>query len=314
MRRCFLALVLVVCLLSTTACGSDNGTDVTTTTTTTKGSTTMSQTTSNTTAPRITFAKPSVTQASTTASAATTTKHPGYRKDDGWRSHPQDYKLIAITFDGPPDNATLDEYSNVMRVINAVHACGGGSALFNVPPHNLERYGTAQMRYALDCGFELAIYPRDAAQLGKLSADEQRAVIKDGIDALQKHLGYTPKSLRPAYLSTNADTYTVCRELGLYMQIGNYYSNYPAYASGGYFYNLEGTGLDKRTDPNALLEHAHDGTFWILHPHGAGTPDAVEEALPQLYDQGFRFCTVSEIFKYKSQMPIPGKSYGEVRD
>jgi peptidoglycan/xylan/chitin deacetylase (PgdA/CDA1 family) len=298
-------------MLFATACTSGETTD---TTTTTKGSATMNQTTteSKSTAKPFTFATPA---ASTTKStAATTTKHPGYRKDDGWRSHPQDYKLIAITFDGPPDNATLDEYSNVMRIIDALHACGGGSALFNVPAHNLEAHGTAQIRYALDRGFELGIYPRNATQLGKLSAEEQRAVIQDGLDALKTHLNYTPKSLRPAYLSTNPETGRVCRELGLYMQIGNYYSGYQPYAEGGYFYNLEGTAADKSTDPNALLQHAHDGTFWILHPHGKGTPDALEEAIPQLYDQGFRFCTVSEMFEYKNQTPELGKSYGEVRN
>ncbi|MBO5913584.1 MAG: hypothetical protein J6Q76_08965 [Clostridia bacterium] len=44
-----------------------------------------------------------------------------------------------------------------------------------------------------------------------------------------------------------------------------------------------------------------DGSILCMHSTNSSgvTPDALAIALPELYEQGYRFCTVSELFKFR---------------
>ena len=258
---------------------------------------------------------PQVAATSDNAKPALDPTHPSYRPDDGWRTHPEDYKLIVITFDGFPDSGDITKQTNVKRMIDAVYNCGGGSAIFDTRADTITNHGMAQPKYAMDRGFELGIYVNDpvderdpnrdgVAQLAYYPIEEQRALIKNVYDTILEKTGVAPKWLRPPYLHANEDTRTVCAELGIGMLSGGYSKYHP---DGNGYYSTEGKGLSVEN----YVACGYDGTFWISHPHAGGAP-YLEQALPILYDMGFRFCTATEMLEYRNVTMEAGKSYGQV--
>ncbi len=239
-------------------------------------------------------------------------------KDDPWREHPQDFKLIATTFDRPDfSNSTI----NIERLIAAMeeYDC---SATLNVAGESLAADSSTRERQiellqeALDKGFEIGSYTWGndtwATTKDELNARTYAEIyqhLNDTQSIVKETLGVTPKSLRPPYLLSNANVVKAARELGLSIITGNYHWGWGANAS----YTLEAThdGI-KGATYETLTTNAHDGAIWILHAHQASTISAVEEALPALYEQGYRFCSVSDLFRYNSVSMIAGESYAEV--
>ena len=143
-----------------------------------------------------------------------------------------------------------------------------------------------------------------------MSAQEQRDVIKKGVDVLKDKLNYTPKFVRPPYLSFDNDTTKrACQSLGLYAVSAGHSSLAPGNGSYGPVDRPDENG---KTDVEYMVSCAYDGTIWVLHPAGESMPESFEKALGQIYDKGFRFCTVSELFEYRGKTPELGKCYTEV--
>ena len=249
-----------------------------------------------------------------TDSAGNTASRSGYlaSKTDDWRLHPQDFKLIATTFDCPERT----DSAKTQSIIDAL-AAQNGSATLNVSGESLAE-GSAKresqielLTYALENGFEIGSYTWNnstwgstKAELNTRTKEQITKYIADTQAVVQEALGVTPQWLRPPLLLTNATVTEVCTEQNLAIFTGNISWRD---APGGYF--LEVDGQDTYTD---LMANARDGAVWILHPSVAGTPEAYNEAIADLYNQGYRFCTMTELVTYNGKTIEAGVTYNEV--
>ncbi len=230
-----------------------------------------------------------------------------------WRTHPQDYKHIAITFDRPD---FTDGTGKIEQVIAALHALGGAATL-NVAGESLVRGSPtrnsqiALLKEAIANGFEIGSYSwgndswattkaeleaRTYAQLEKAIVDTQTVV--------QHTLGVTPCFLRPPYLLNNALVADICRKNGLSLVMGN---SSRAHAPAGYV-----TEEQRGATRDLLLGNAYHGAIWILHAHRPTTVCALLEALPVLHRRGYRFCTVSQLLAYNGVEREAGRAYAEI--
>lgn len=204
---------------------------------------------------------------------------------DDWRTHPQDFKLIAFTFDDAPsysgagDNATT-------KIIDTLYRYEGAGTLF-INGNTLEYNGTGLLEYALENGFELGNHTYSHPKLPELTKDGIREEIVKVNDMVYKKLGVTLKYMRPGYGAVNSDVYDITTELGMPVILWNGTSG-----------DTE-SGITAEGAKNKILSVASDGGIILCHGWSDVTAEALEDACYQLYAEGYRFVTVSELFKYK---------------
>ena len=234
-------------------------------------------------------------------------------KDDDWRLHPQDFKLIATTFDRPD---FTDGTGKMEAIIEALYA-QGGSATLNVAGESLAE-GSAKresqialLRDAIEKGFEIGSYTwgnatwaTNASELAARTKEELIKYISDTQAVVQETLGVTPEYVRPPYLISNSTVTEVCKELGLSIVTGN--TSWRDFKAG---YTLEESG---GVTFDSLTQHARDGAIWIIHAHNGNAPTEYPRAIAYLYEQGYRFCTVAELLEYNGWTRKPGVTYSEV--
>ena len=252
---------------------------------------------------------------SKTDSASSTAERVTYlpNKDDDWRLHPQDFKLIATTFDRPD---FTDGTGRMETIIEALVA-QGGSATLNVAGESLAE-GSAKresqialLRDAIEKGFEIGSYTwgnstwgYSSAELNARSKEELLKYIGDTQTVVQETLGVTPEYMRPPLLLTNDTVREVCKELGISLVTGNY--SWRDFKSG---YTLEETG---GVTFESLTHYARDGAIWIIHAHNGDAPTEYPRAIEYLYEQGYRFCTVADLMEYNGMTREAGVTYSEV--
>lgn len=234
-------------------------------------------------------------------------------KDDDWRLHPQDFKLIATTFDRPDFSDGTGKMESIIEAL----AAQGGSATLNVAGESLAE-GSAKrdsqialLSDAIDKGFEIGSYTwgndtwgYSKDELNARTEEELTRYIADTQTVVQETLGVTPEYLRPPLLLSNETVIGICKDLGISIVTGNVsWRDFPT----GYTLEVDGTATY-----DSLTTHARDGAVWILHAHNGDTPTEYIRAIADLYDQGYRFCTVAELMEYNGQTREAGKSYGEV--
>ena len=234
-------------------------------------------------------------------------------KDDDWRLHPQDYKLIATTFDRPD----FTDGTGKMEAIIEALAAQGGSATLNVAGESLAE-GSAKresqialLRDAIEKGFEIGSYTwgnntwgYSAAELNARTKEELLKYISDTQAIVQETLGVTPEFLRPPLLLSNDTVREICKELGISIVTGN--TSWRDFKSG---YTLEESG---GVTFDSLTQHARDGAIWIVHAHNGNAPTEYPRAIEYLYGQGYRFCTVADLLAYNGWTREAGVTYNEV--
>ncbi|MBP3392781.1 MAG: polysaccharide deacetylase family protein [Clostridia bacterium] len=234
-------------------------------------------------------------------------------KDDDWRLHPQDFKLIATTFDRPD---FTDGTGRMETIIEALVALDG-SATLNVAGESLaEGHAKRESQIALltdaiSKGFEIGSYTwgndtwgYSKAELDARTEEELIKYISDTQTVVQEALGVTPEYLRPPLLLSNDTVRKVCKQLGLSLVTGN--SSWRDFPSG---YTLEESG---GVTFESLTNYARDGAIWIVHAHNGDAPTEYPRAIQYLYEQGYRFCTVAELMEYNGQTREAGQTYKEV--
>ncbi len=69
-----------------------------------------------------------------------------------WREHPEDFKLIAFTFDDAPSYSGTS--NNTTSMIDTMNKYYGSGTLF-VEKKNITEHGVTILEYAVEKGFEL---------------------------------------------------------------------------------------------------------------------------------------------------------------
>lgn len=226
--------------------------------------------------------------------------------DNSWKTHPQDYKLIALTFDDAPNasDAANAENSTVKIVDTLSKYCGAGT-LFTVGSY-VQKNGTELLQYAVDKGFELGnhTYTHENINSAYLEShpdysaeDYINEQLKPLNDLIYGKMGYTMKFARASNLSSNAVVIQACSELNMPLIAGNQdvngnsnsntaTSDYSASTTAEHIYS-------------AVVDYAYDGKIVLLHSTSSTTASVLDSICAKLYSEGYRFVTLSELFEYK---------------
>ena len=178
-----------------------------------------------------------------------------------------------------------------------------GAAAFSVIGYAVNNHGTRVLQYAVDNNFELINHTMNHKDVTNLSYEEIEEDIMGCQNLIKKTMNYDMKFVRTGGLSTSDNLYKVTTDL-----------NMPVLGSGGV------ATLDY--DPNTTDEHVknallntYDGRIVLLHcgncvtarydDNGDTWIKMLDGILADLYSQGYRFVTPSELYKYKGIDNIP---------
>lgn len=214
-----------------------------------------------------------------------------------WQSHPQDFKLIAFGFDDLPCSE-----KNVKMVVEALAKYEGFATCF-VLGENIEKEGKSLLEYVVQYGFELGNHSYSHPRIGKYAYEAIVTELQKTNDLLKREMGITPKWFRPPYLMNNSTVEAACLAVDG-MCVVNGIKN----SRTNVWYHVEDGGDILRD----AVDNAYDGAIYVMHPARSTTAMAMEEICKALYDKGYRFCTVSQLFEYKGIVPLGNKTYHDV--
>ena len=219
--------------------------------------------------------------------------------DYEWKSHPEDFKLIAFTFDDGPTSRVQD-YVNLFAAFE-------GAGTFFVNGRNFKssyEYGLAQN--AIDYGWDIGNHGENhlVATIGgeggkEATYEELKKDIMDLTNKLHSNLKnrdgtpYEVTSYRAPNIKPTANTFKLCDEL-----------KYPVIW-------LEYDALDwdtTKTDKNRedVFKYGvgkwEDGDIILCHEvqqFADQTYEYVEKYLPEFFRKGYRFCSISELMELR---------------
>lgn len=198
-------------------------------------------------------------------------------------------KLLAFTFDDAPSFSGIGDNATT-QIIDALSKYGGAGTMF-VNGKRIDENGVKLLEYALSKNFELGNHTYDHLSLVTLS----EAAIKQQIESLntlvKTKLNVDMRYCRPGYLAVDQKVYNVCSELRMPIIGGN------KNASEG-----SGDDWDSNTPADDIKKHifanAYDGSIILLHSFSPQTAEIMDEVCKKLYDDGFRFVTLTQLFEY----------------
>lgn len=293
------AITQTVLSTASTTSGMETAPTSITTTTITSLRTTKEATTNVVSTTVTTTTETKATTKATTGTTTSTTivpEQPAKPRYE-WQSHPQDFKLIAFGFDDLPCST-----ANVMLVVETLAKYEGFGTCF-VLGENIEKSGTSLLEYVVENGFELGNHSYNHPNMREFSYEEVASQLQKTNTLLKNHMGITPKWFRPPYLASNTTIQAASATVdGMSVVGGNKKSQTNAW------YNVEDGG-DVLRD---AVQNAYDGAIYVMHPARSTTAVALDEICKALYNQGYRFCTMSQLFEYKGIKPQYGKTYTDV--
>jgi len=198
-----------------------------------------------------------------------------------WRG-PADRRELALTFDDGPSVATLE----LIRVLGAYDA----RATFFFCGANVRRLPKAA-RAVADAGHEIGNHSDTHPLLCFRSAAFMEAELRRAQETIAAHTGQTPRWFRPPYGVRWPGLRTAQSRLGLkgamWTAIGRDWSLPPEAIA---------RRILKAARAGAIL-CLHDGRELASQPDATATLEAVRLFLPPLARSGYRFVTLSEMFR-----------------
>ena len=219
--------------------------------------------------------------------------------DYEWKSHPEDFKLLAFTFDDGP-SSRMQDYVNLFAAFE-------GAGTFFVNGRNFKssyEYGLAQN--AIDYGWDIGNHGENhlVATIGgeggkEATYEELKKDIMDLTNKLHSNLKnrdgtpYEVTSYRAPNIKPTANTFKLCDEF-----------KYPVIW-------LEYDALDwdtTKTDKNRedVFKYGvgkwEDGDVILCHEvqqYADQTYEYIEKYLPEFFRKGYRFCSVSELMELR---------------
>ncbi|MBO5746547.1 MAG: polysaccharide deacetylase family protein [Clostridia bacterium] len=241
---------------------------------------------------------------------------------DEWKSHPQDYKLIAFTFDDGPSSVDGSDLSNNQnKIISTLNKYAGAGTMFIIG-NKVTKYGIGQLQYAVDHGFEIASHTMNHKKISSafLEANPDYTAqtyideeIKPLNDLIKQEMDYDIKYLRAAEGVITDPVLEAAIQAQMPLVRGNVDIN-------GNTVYISDYAAD--TTPESIYEKvvstAYDGKVVLMHGTSAQTAEILDDICATLYADGYRFVTVSELFEYKLKVTDPtqidiSKSYSEDR-
>ncbi len=226
-------------------------------------------------------------------------------KDD-WREHPEDYKLIALTFDDGPLSSSVSSDGKMIRIVNTLIKYDGAGTFF-VIGKNVEKHGVAELNYAVSCGFEIGSHTYTHSDIVSASfKDKHRSYTAEDYyndeimpvnKMLKEKMGYDVKFIRASGAHVTDYSIDACVRAGMPIMSGNQ-SKYGVFSEA-----TRPLDWNKETTPehieDAVVGYAYDGKIVILHATSETMVSILDDMCKKLYEDGYRFVTLSEMFEYK---------------
>lgn len=220
---------------------------------------------------------------------------------DDWRTHPQDFKLLAFTFDDGPSDDTS-------RWVDLFEAFDGAGTFF---VNGTGITGNAQyaiLQNAINAGWDVGNHGashlvattgqshKQEANIGKASYDDLKADISDFSAQLKANLKkadgtpYAVSLYRPPNDHPTDISYQICAEDGLAVISKSQDSHdWDSTKIASDVYRIFKNGIGTWNDGDIILSHE-----WADSSY-----DAIKELLPDFYRAGYRFCSITDLMKYR---------------
>lgn len=235
------------------------------------------------------------TPSSQTSSTTSTPKDDKINIDYEWKSHSEDYKLIAFTFDdGPKD---------LMASYVQYFAAFDGAGTFFVNGHNIKSdYEYSKMQNAINYGWDIGNHGDNhlVATIGGTGGSEAtydllRADICNLSQKLEANLkarngaAYKVSFYRPPNIKPTANTFKICAEENL--------------AAIWLSHDALDWGNNSREDSYNVFKQGigkwKDGDIILCHETSQNTYEIIQEVLPDYFRAGYRFCSISELMELR---------------
>ena len=194
-------------------------------------------------------------------------------------------KIIALTFDdGPNDSTTVQVLEKLVK--------HGITASFFVIGNNITEASAPVMKRAFDMGCEIHNHSRSHPAMPQLSADEIAAEFEYTDNKVYEVTGQHTKLFRPPYIAVNDEMFDVIKM--------------PFIAGIGCEDWLPEINAEMRAEK--ILAQAKDGDVILLHDAEGNTQtvEALDIIIPELKSRGFRFVTMTDLFREKG-VPMTGE-------
>lgn len=228
-------------------------------------------------------------ESGTADSTAPGTADPGSTSEDTEMS--EEVKYIALTFDDGPNTTTTNEVLDKLEKHGVI-------ASFFLIGNNINDESAKAVKRAYDMGCEINNHSRTHSNMTELTAEEIQEEYKYVDDKVFEITGEHTKFFRPPYIAVH--------------QIMFDNIDVPFIAGIGAQDWEDRITADMRA--RMILKQAKDGDIILLHDMegNSATVEALDTIIPELKAQGYKFVTVSELFKAKGIEPDMEKVYTNV--
>lgn len=196
----------------------------------------------------------------------------------------QGYKFIALTFDDGP-YAPVDQ-----RILDMLNQYEGHASFFMVGS-NIAINGEI-IQNIIDQGSEIGSHSFNHPDLTKLSPDQVKAEFQSTEDALAQLTDYKIRLFRPPYGAFNQTVLSLVPHPFILWNVDT----------------MDWSSKNADAVSDALMQ-VFPGAIVLMHSLYPSTADAVERTMPILYNQGYRFVTVSDLFEIYGTDLTVGQAY-----
>lgn len=200
-------------------------------------------------------------------------------------------KVIALTFDDGPNTTTTREVLEVLKKHGVV-------ASFFLVGNNISDESAEVVKYAYELGCEIDNHSKSHEYMNEMTAEECAAEFQYVDDKVLEITGERTNFFRPPYLAIDFPMWD--------------YIDVPFIAGIGCDDWNPKVDVDRRVA--VILKKAADGAIILMHDAegNSQTVEAIDQIIPALKEQGYKFVTVSELFEEKGITPAEEILYSNV--
>lgn len=203
----------------------------------------------------------------------------------------EEVKYIALTFDDGPNTTTTNEVLDMLEKHEVI-------ASFFLIGNNINEESASAVKRAYDMGCEINDHSQTHSNMTELTEEQIKSEIQTTEDKIYEITGEHSRFFRPPYISVN-DTMFDSIDMPFIAGIGA---------------NDWEDRVTAEMRAKKILKQAKDGDIILLHDAqgNSKTVEALDTIIPELKKQGYKFVTVSELFKAKGIDPDMTKVYTNV--
>lgn len=202
--------------------------------------------------------------------------------------------VVAMTFDdGPGGYNGFVEYG--MQIQEALKAAGAHATFFYIGSHVARDEQTrAEVKQALDYGFEIANHSWDSEGLNTDSVANIKKKVDDTNAILKEISGYSNFLFRAPNVAYSDEMYAAIN--APFIDVSNWSNDWQS-------------STTKETIVNNVCNQVKDGDIINMHSVHEKTAQAVPEILADFEEKGIQVVSVSELFAIRGQKLMTGVKY-----